>query len=180
MSGFRPIQDVSGSSYTGKIQQYAVAASHSTLLATGDLVRETGVANGEGVAQVDAVAAGQAITGVIVGFLPDFSNLEQKGLPANQAGTALVAVNPDLLLMARTSGAEIELADVGQNADVSATAATMEGGLVTSNMTVNMSTHGSGTAQVRIVRIVDPTNLAVGTDIIVRINESTFRTTAGV
>ena len=37
-NGFRPVQDISGGSYTGKVQTFGVAAGHSTLLSTGDLV----------------------------------------------------------------------------------------------------------------------------------------------
>ena len=118
--GFRPIQDVSGGSYTGKIQTFAVAAGHSTLLSVGDLVRITGTANTDGLAEVDAAAAAQTITGPIV-----------------------------------------------------ATAATASGGLVNSNMTVNTSSVGAATAQIRIEGLKDG-DTSSGATMFVRINESTL------
>ena len=78
--GFRPVQDISGGSYTGKVQTFSVAAGHTTLLAVGDLVRITGTADANGLAGVDAAAAGTLITGPIVAIDFNPSDLETKGL----------------------------------------------------------------------------------------------------
>ena len=76
MKGFRPIQDISGGTYTGKVQTFAVAAAHASLLAVGDLVRITGTARAiDGMAEVDAATAAQTLTGPIVGIDFDMSNL---------------------------------------------------------------------------------------------------------
>lgn len=186
--GFRPVQDLSGNSYTGKIQTYAVDAAHSTLLAVGDLVVETGNLDAAtGLSEVDAAAAGtgNAITGVIVAVDPNISNLEQKGLPATTAGFVKVAVDPNMLLEAETSGGTFALTDVGGNLPVAVTAATASGGLVNSNMTVNATGNAlSTTEQVRVVGVKDSATLtypaAIGTTLIVRINESTIKAAAGV
>lgn len=177
--GFRPIQDRSGHSYTGKVETYAVDATHATLLAVGDLVVETGNLDASsGLSEVDAASAGGLITGVIVGVDFNMSNLEQKGLPASTAGTVKVANDKDMLLQAETSGGTFALTDVGGNLDVVVTAATASGGLVNSNMTVNATgAASSATAQVRIVSVPDAGTLtfpaAIGTTLICRINEST-------
>lgn len=177
--GFRPIQDRSGHSYTGKIETYAVDAAHATLLAVGDLVIETGNLDASsGLSEVDAASAAALITGVIVGVDFNMSNLEQKGLPALTAGTVKVAVDKDMLLEAETSGGTFAVTDVGGNLDIVATAATASGGLVNSNMTINATgAASSATAQVRIVSVPEADTLtfpaAIGTTLICRINEST-------
>lgn len=171
--GFRPIQDISGGSYTGKIQTFSVAAGHSTLLAVGDLVRITGTARvSDGMAEVDAAAAAQTITGPIVAIDFNISDLQAKGLAASTAGTVKVAVDRNLLMEADAS-TTVAVTDVGGNAEIVATAATASGGLVNSNMTVNTSSVGSATAQIRIEGLKDG-DTASGATMFVRINESTL------
>jgi hypothetical protein len=180
--GFRPIQARSGHSYTGKIETYAVDATHATLLAVGDLVIETGNLDASsGLSEVDAASAGGLITGVIVAVDPNISNLEQKGLPASTAGTVKVAVDKDMLLEAETSGGTFAVTDVGGNLPIVATAATASGGLVNSNMTIDATgAASSATDQIRIVGVKDSDTLtfpaAAGTTLICRINESTSDT----
>lgn len=170
--GFRPVQDISGHPYCGKVQTFAVAAAHSTLLAVGDLVRITGTARAsDGMAEVDAAATAQTLTGVIVGVDFDMSNLERKGLPALSAGTVKVATDRDMILEAEAS-TTVALVDVGANADIVATAATASGGLVNSNMTVNTTSPAAATAQIRIMGLKDGLT-ASGSTIYCRINEST-------
>jgi|TARA_R110000851_G_C13005704_1_gene558756 hypothetical protein len=172
--GFRPVQDISGGSYTGKVQTYSVAAGHSTLLAVGDLVRITGTANSDGLAQVDAAAAGQLITGPIVGIDFNVSDIQAKGLAAGTAGTVKVATDPMILLEAESS-TTVAVTDVGGNAEIVASVATASGGLVNSNMTVNTGTVIAGTAQIRIEGLKDG-GTAAGTTLYCRINESTTNT----
>ena len=170
--GFRPIQDLSGSSYTGKIQTFAVAASRATLLAVGDMVRITGTARAvDGMAEVDAATAAQTLTGPITSIDFDISNLETKGLAASTAGTVKVATDKNILMEAEASGT-VALTDVGANADIVATAATSTGNLVNSNMTVNTAAPGSATAQIRIEGLKDGLT-ASGSTMFVRVNEST-------
>lgn len=171
--GFRPIQDISGGSYTGKVQTFHVAAGHATLLAVGDLVRITGTANTDGMAQVDASAAAQLITGPIVAIDYNISDVQAKGLAAGVAGTVKVATDPMILMEAEAS-TTVAVTDVGGNAEIVATAASASGGLVNSNMTVNTSSVGSATAQIRIEGLKDG-GTASGSTMFVRINESTTR-----
>lgn len=179
--GFRPIQDQSGHSYTGKVQTFAVDAAHATLLAVGDLVVETGnLDEATGLSEVDAISAGTGnlITGSIVGIDFNASDLERKGLPAGEAGSVKVAMGTDLLFEAETSGGTFALTDVGGNLPVVVTAATASGSLVNSNMTVNAAGASSSTTeQVRIVAVKDSQAITypapAGTTLICRINEST-------
>lgn len=186
--GFRPVQDLSGHAYCGKVQTYAVDATHSTLLAVGDLVIETGnLEAATGLSEVDAISAGTGnlITGVIVAIDPDYSDLEAKGLAASTAGTVKVAVDPDMLLEAETLGGTFALTDVGGNLPVTVTAATASGGLVNSNMVVNTTGNAASTTeQVRVVGVRDSGDITypapVGTTLVVRINESTIGGAVGV
>ena len=186
--GFRPTNDLSGHSYTGKVQTFAVDSTHATLLAVGDLVVETGnLEAATGLSEVDAISAGTTnlITGVIVAIDPDFSNLEAKGLAASTAGTVLVATDPDMLLEAETLGGTFALTDVGGNLPVTVTAATASGGLVNSNMVVNTTGAAiSTTEQIRVVGVKDSGDITfpapAGTTLICRINESTIGGAVGV
>ncbi len=186
--GFRPIQDTSGHSHTGKVQKFAVDAAHATLLAVGDYVVETGNLDAAtGLSEVDAISAGTTnlITGAIVAIDPDFSDLERKGLAASTAGFVLVDVDPDTLYEAETLGGTFALTDVGGNLPVTVTAATASGGLVNSNMVVNTTGAAiSTTEQVRVVGVKDSGDITfpapAGTTLIVRINESTIGGAVGV
>jgi hypothetical protein len=186
--GFRPVNDLSGGSYTGKIQTYAVNATHATLLAPGDLVVETGNLDAAtGFSEVDAISAGTGnlITGVIDSVDTNISNLEQRGLPASTAGTVKVAVDPDMILEAETSGGTLALTDVAGNLPVTVTAATLTGGLVNSNMTVNATgAAASTTEQIRVVGVKDSGDITfpapIGTTIFCKINESTIGGAVGV
>ena len=179
--GFRPIQDRSGNSYTGKVETYAVKSTHASLLSVGDLIVETGnLEVATGLSEVDAITAGTGnlITGVILGFGFNMSNLEQKGLPAGTAGTAIVAVDKNMLMEAETLGGTFAVTDVGGNLPVTITAASASGGLVNSNMVVNTAGNALATTeQVRVVGVKDSETITypapVGTTLIVRINEST-------
>lgn len=175
MKGFRPVEDYSGHSYTGKIRTYAVKSTHSTRLAVGDLVRITGEArSSDGTPYVDAAAAAQTITGVIVGVDFDPSSLEQTSLPASTAGTVKVAVDKDLILEAEITTA-ITVNNVGENCDIVATAATLTGGLAFSNMTLDTSSTVTATAQMRIQALKDGA-VAANSTVYCSINESTFDT----
>jgi len=172
--------------YVGQVQSYEVVAGHSSLLAMGDFVLETGTGNAAtGKAEVDAATAGSLITGVIVGIAPNFENLEQKGLPAGTAGTVLVQVDPMALYELDISTVAVDEDDIGLNAPIVATAATSSGNLVSSNMTLNGTTLITATDQLRVVGLVqDDTGVlglgAIGNKALVRINESTIKGVVGV
>lgn len=174
MAGFRPVQSLGGAPYSGKVVTYGVDSGHATLLAVGDLVTITGIADATGLQQVDASAAAGLITGAIVAIDPNFANIDQAGLPAAVGGSVKVAVGRDMLLET-TSTTAVLLADVGQNAEIVATAATLSGGMAISNMVLNTVTFITGTAQMRLEGIKDG-DLTAGGTLYVRINESTFDT----
>ena len=182
--GFRPVNNFSASDFNGKIKTFHVASGHSTLLAVGDVVRISGTSFTDGTEEVDAGAAAQTLTGVIVGFSPNFSSLESKGLAASTAGFVFVNIDPDAEYLCETSGGTIAVTDVGLNADMVATAATSSGNLVNSNMTLNAASFGSATAQWRVLSLTQDSNgdlgTAAGSTVRVKLNESTVTGVVGV
>lgn len=185
--GFRPFADISGHPWNGKVRTFKVSSAHATLLAIGDLVAITGVADTvTGYPYVDAATATNLITGVITGFALDnarVADLDLKGLPALTAGTVQVMTDTDILMYAEISNGSIAATDVGANADIVATAATSSGNLVNSNMTINAAAFTAATAQVRIVALTElngAASVGSGVTVICRINESTETGTVGV
>ena len=183
--GFRPIQDQQSNDHTGKVQTFHVAATHATLLAVGDAVVLTGTADANtGIAGVDKAVGTEGtpglITGVIIGIGPNYSDLEQAGLPASTAGFVQVETDPYTLFEVETSNGATAITDVGTNVDIVATAASASGGLANSNMTIDAGTYAAASGQFRLVRIKDPTALVAGSTMIVRVNESTEKGTVGI
>lgn len=176
MSGFTLSNNQNDADYTGKLQTYGVADTHATLLAPGDVVVITGTSNAEGVGEVDAAAAGAAITGVVSSFKPLFTNenLTETGLPALTEGEARVHIDPNLMFEADAS-ATLLAADVGLNIDILATAATKSGGLTLSNMELDSTTKAATqTLQFRIVALLEDEAGILGNRALVRFNNTTL------
>lgn len=186
MAGF--ILDLSQSSadHSGKLETFSVNATHSTILAPGDVIRLTGTSDAAtGVASADATAQGVAITGVIAGIEPLFigENLTETGLPALTAGEVRCHVDPNLNFIVPVTGGNLAITDVGLNADANVTAASKSGGLTISNMALDSTTKAiTATLQFRIMGIAPNAAGAFdGSFARVRINNSTMRAgTAGV
>ena len=176
-SGFSPVASVQYEP-DGKLYTFDVPASHATLIAIGDVVRMTG--NGTAltsVQQLVVATAGQTITGVVVGIAPQFSteNLTAGGLAASTFGTVLVNADPGMLYNVAVSGGPLTVADVSLNIDIAATAATLQGSLAVSNMTVNAATKATtNTLQFRIEKILPDAAGVLGNRALVRVNNSTF------
>ncbi len=179
--GFFPVNSFGEQGYNGQVITYYVASSHGSALTVGDLVLETGVANSStGTPGVDACTAGSLISGVIVAILPNPLNLNISYLPASTAGYVLVAPATNTLLLRATVATGITVNDVGANADIVATAATVVGtSYAASNMVIDGSTYSSSTYGIRIVSL-DNGNTGAGATVLCRINESTVSGTVGV
>lgn len=169
----------------GKIKTFDVASSHATLLAPGDVVTLTGTATATtSVPQVDASTAGQAVTGVVVGVVPTYSTetLNSAGLAASTAGTVYVLTDPLAYYEVDVSNGPLTVADVGLNANLVATAATLSGSLAISNMTLNATGKATtSTLQFRIEKLLTDSSGTLGNRALVRVNSSTYITgTTGV
>lgn len=67
IAGFRPVKHINGSPYNGQSNIYAVKSG--TKLVAGDLVKLTGGASQNGVAEVDAATNDAAVLGAVVGLV---------------------------------------------------------------------------------------------------------------
>ncbi len=169
----------------GKIKTFNVDAAHATILAKGDVVRITGTSTLiTGIAEVDAAAAAQSVTGVISGVNINFTteNLTETGLPATTAGSVLVQVDPLALYEVDVVNGPLDVGDVGLNCDLVATAATRSGGMTVSNMTLNATgKNTTNTLQFRVVKLLTGSDGVFGSRARVRINNTTTITgTTGV
>jgi hypothetical protein len=169
----------------GKIKIFDVASSHSTLIAPGDIVTFTGTGTATtSVPQVDVSTAGQAVTGLVVGVVPNYANetLNSVGLAASTAGSLYVLCDPMAYMEVDVSNGPLAVADVGLNANLVATAATLSGGLAVSNMTLNATGKATtNTLQFRIEKLLTDSAGVLGNRALVRVNSSTYITgTSGV
>jgi len=134
INGFRPVQHASGAPYNGQFNLYPVLASDGTALFVGDPVILDGSGNASGIASVKRAAAGAAVLGVVVGFVPakldpvtgamttGSTSLDTPQYrPASTAMYAMVCDAPDVLyeVEATNAGASYAflVADLGLNAD---------------------------------------------------------------
>ena len=175
--GFQWSRTQSQGDVTGKQFLYDVDAAHATLLAPGDVVRITGTGSADGTPQANSATAGQSVTGILFAVTPTFAGeqLSETGLPALQAGSIVVNVDPHALYEVDVSNGPLTVADIGLNADILATAATTTGGLSISNMTLDASTAlDTQTLQFRIVALLTSDAGVFGDRALVRINNSTI------
>lgn len=123
--GLRPVKHRNGAPYNGAANPYYIPASYATALFVGDPIVKTGTSNTAAykdfaigtLPEINKATAGDgnAITGVIVGFLEDPTNLSLQYNPASTERIALVADDPDLVFEIQADGA-IAAAQVGLNA----------------------------------------------------------------
>lgn len=121
IAGFKPVKHVTGAPYNGQVSMYTIPASDGTAVYVGDPVKLAGSSDaGYGdKPTITLAAAGDAIIGVVVGFLPSYSDLNITGQyrAASTLRYALVADQPDLIFEVETSNGTAGVADVGLNAN---------------------------------------------------------------
>jgi hypothetical protein len=157
---------------------YYVNSSYATALFIGDPVVKNGTSNIANVVagqrQFNAgtlpevekatAGAGNPITGVIVGFLPNFDNTSRNYNPASTETIAVVADNPNqhFEIQEETAGTPLAATSVGLNANV---VFAESGSTVTgiSGVELDTTTPASGaTLQLKILRLVDRVDNAIG------------------
>lgn len=154
-AGFRPVRHLNGSSWNGQTELFAIATADATAIGVGDLVKlvagsDTGAPPTStvtpvvvpGYGTVTRIAAGGDVpAGVVVGFVPNYSNLN---LPSqyHAASTglryALVCIDPTVIYEAQFSGAFVAASTVGKNASPTVTATNASTGI--SGMQVDSTT----------------------------------------
>lgn len=195
LPGFRPVKHLTGAPYNGQVNRYMISASDSQATNVGDLVQLSDNdalvdAQGFGVyPAVERIGSGTSvpIVGVIVGFEPDYSNLNAGNYrAASTRRIVLVADSPDLLLAAPQDavGGVVAAASVGLNVAINlgtaATAAPWASGMSVDSSTVATT----NTLPLQIVGVTaapdnDVTSTARPAELLVRINTHAFKA-AGV
>ena len=159
MSGFQYVKESGAPDQP--LVRYHVASGHSSVLASGDVLKLTGTAHTDGTAQVDAAAAGNNMIGIAVSFEPNYTDetLNEQGLAASTAGYVMVQVSGNAIYEVAGDGTNaLAVTSVGLNTDIIATAATRSGGITKSNMVLDTGTTdtpSSATHQFRIMGLKD-------------------------
>lgn len=123
-SGLRPVKHVNGSAWNGAAETFALLAADSTVVGVGDIVNWGGTADANGVASITRATSDAGLpVGVVVGFIPDYSNLALPGQYrlASTARYALVCVDPTVVYEVQ-AGASTAITAVGMNMGMNYTA----------------------------------------------------------
>ncbi len=190
LAGFRPVKHLNGSPYNGQVNRYMISASDSQATNVGDLVQLSDNdalvdSIGFGVyPAVERIGSGTAvpIIGAIVGFEPDYSNLNAGNFrAASTRRVVLVADAADLIFAAPQDGVGgvVAAASVGLNVAINlGTASTAIP--YASGMSVDSSTVATtATLPLQIVGVTaapdnDVTSTSRPAELLVRVNTSAY------
>jgi hypothetical protein len=190
LAGFRPVKHLNGSPYNGQVNRYMISASDSQATNVGDLVQLSDNdalvdSIGFGVyPAVERIGSGTAvpIIGAIVGFEPDYSNLNAGNFrAASTRRVVLVADAADLIFAAPQdgTGGVVAAASVGLNVAINlGTASTAIP--YASGMSVDSSTVATtATLPLQIVGVTaapdnDVTSTSRPAELLVRVNTSAY------
>lgn len=154
INGLRPVKHLSGSAWNGAQEAFAFLAADGTAAFVGDLVKVGGSADANGLAQATRTSADSDLPiGVVVGFVPDYSNLNAPAAlrSASTARTAFVIVDPTVVYEIQADAAAA-ITDIGLNVGLNYTAGSTVTGL--SAMTAKMSTKATtATLPLKIVGV---------------------------
>lgn len=186
--GLWPVRYKSGAPYNGACNLYYVPSSDATALFKGDPVILAGSGDANGVPSITRAAAGDRISGVIVGFAPkpgatagSVTAVNRGYRAASEADYVLVADDYDLLfeIQEDSDGGALAVTDIGNNADLVAGSGNANSKL--SGYQLDSSTKATTSAQVRIVGLSQRVDNEVGTNAVwlVSIVESTQTPAAG-
>lgn len=184
--GLRPIKNAHGG--TIQVNEYYIPSSYGTALYIGDPVVKTGTANTSGylnraagtLPEINKATAGDgnAITGVIVGFVPLADNLSKQYNPASTERIALVCDDPyQLFEIQADSAGTLAATSIGLNAVLIYThsGSTTTGWSGAELDTTSDAPAADASNQLTILRFVDrPDNeIGVHAKVVVRINNHT-------
>jgi len=165
--GLKPIKHLDGSPWNGKFNVYYLPATDGTATFRGDVVVRAAGADTTGryptVAQ--AAATDIYIVGVIIGFgltpeiMANADNLAYKYRVASTAMYCAVVDDPSVIFEAQEDGTMAYTA-VGQNCDITVGSGDTSTGL--SAMEIDSSDAKNTTAQLRVLRLVDRPDNAIG------------------
>lgn len=120
INGFKPVKHKTGAPFNGQCTLYVFMSGYATAAYIGDVVKiVAGADTVNGVRSVNLASAGDAACGVIVGFLPDPTNLNVAGTgkAASTTRYVWVADATDLVFEAEVSNGTPLYSSVGLNAN---------------------------------------------------------------
>lgn len=117
--GLKPLRMLDGSPYAGCVDMFYIPSSVATNVFVGDPVKFAGSADAGGIASVALCAAGDTITGVVVGFADATSMTAGYGA-ASTVRYPLVCHGQDVLfeIQEDSDGGALAAADIGLNASI--------------------------------------------------------------
>ena len=188
-AGLKPVKHLNGNPWNGVANMYYVDVANTPAIFIGDAVVSNGSSDDTGkYPGINQAVAGEAIRGVVVGFSDqpymafDTSDLDRKYCPATTEMYALVVDDPDVIFEIQEDNVsdDIDADMIGLNTDIVATAGNTSSGV--SGMELDSDGTTAGTAQLRILGVVNREDNALGTycKFLVRINEHELRAVAGV
>jgi len=177
MGGFSYIGTDGGDSGQ-RIRKYTSDAA-ARKIAVGDPVLITGTASAAGnpVATTTSGDVTTKLTGIVVGFVPDFANeaLSANGVAASTACEMLVC-DDGFALFEVDSDTTLAVTDVGSNIGTLYTATSSSGNIYTSNIKLKAASVGTTAAlPFQIVKLITGSTGTLGERAVVRLNESTMR-----
>jgi len=189
LAGFRPVKHFNGSPWNGQVNRYMISASEATVTNVGDFVQlGTDAAlvdpNGGVYPAVSRIGSDTAtpIVGAIVGFEPDYTNLNAGNYrAASTRRIALVADANDTIFAGPQDGVGgvVAAASVGLNVAINRGSGNSTAPYA-SNMSVDSSTVATtSTLPLQIVGVTaavdnDVTSTARPAEILVRVNTSAY------
>lgn len=118
-NGFKPVCYKSGAKYSGAHRVYWKDATAGAIGIGDPVIRVTNSSDAKGRPEIVRATTGAAITGVVVGFYPNISNLDQRYFAAATTGYVMVADDPDLYFEVQDNGGAsgIIVTQVGEHVD---------------------------------------------------------------
>ena len=175
VNGFKPVRHKDGTPYAGQHNLYYIPAADGTAIFIGDIVKHAGTSGAaatrvdgvdvEGMPAVIQAAAGDSsLVGVVVGFYPRPDALGTRHRPASTAMIAMVADDRSLIFEVQEDSdtCTISAAEVGLNFDFIVAAGDADSGA--SGMEIDSSVEGTGTANLRLLRLVPRPGNAIGSN----------------
>jgi hypothetical protein len=190
LAGFRPVKHMNGSPYNGQVNRYMLSADDAQVTNIGDLVILSDQAAlvdtaGGGVypcVERAASATSSAIVGAVVGFEPDYSNLNA-GMyrAASTRRVAWVADAPDLLFAVKQDGTAgvVAAASVGLNVSLVIGTGASTAPYASTMMVDSSEVDTTATDPLQIMGVVaspdnDVTSTSRPAELLVRINTHAF------
>jgi len=191
--GLTPVKHINGSPWNGQTHMYLIPSSDGTATFVGDLVKLAGSAGAagtvvagqdvEGMPTIAQSAAGNTHVGVVVGFLPDPTNLSKLYRAASENRIALVVDDPTVVFEAQEDsvGGALAAANVGNNVEVIVGSGSTTTGVSAAQLDSSTAAT-TNTLSLRILRLAKHPDNSIGTNAKyeVMINLHQFLSTTGV